>query len=514
MVETQIDDHHVEDDLLFCSAWSWSDSARTKRIASLLRHDIDWSYLVWHAYRQGVASLLYQQLYPTYAEIVPKAVLRTLGDVYRGILVYNSIQAAELLKFLSVLEAQGLTPITLKGPVRTVFVYRNLAIRHGGTPIVLVHERDFLKAKKSLISYGYTPEESSGRLYLRGSHGIIARLRWELSCPDYPFLFDSPSLWQQPESLALFHGKEVLTLVTENYLLFLCAQGTKQAWSRLEPICDIANLIGSRQALDWERVMVLARQLHCERSLYLGLILANQLLDADLPDCVSKYAGADPLVNSMAAEAKARVLSVRGLGSLGRSLFRLRTMDRWQDKIRSGYELVPKLFHEYVWLPLGRLPHPRRVNVNYEPTPMKMIERMLELAQVGSDDLLYDLGCGDGRIVVMAAERYGTHAVGFDIDPQRISESRARAQEARVEHLVDFIQRDGTRVDLSQATVVTLYMGSTWTAKIGPLLQKQLRPGSRIVSRSSDMGNWPPLKTEFVANGNGTIDPIYLWQIE
>jgi len=147
----------------------------------------------------------------------------------------------------------------------------------------------------------------------------------------------------------------------------------------------------------------------------------------------------------------------------------------------------------------------------YLPTPQPVVERMLELAQVTAQDVVYDLGCGDGRIVITAAKKYGAHAVGVDIDPERIRESAAKAKAAGVEKLVTFMLQDARKVDLSPATVVTLYLLSSANAALRPILTGQLKPGARIVSHAFDMGDWQPLKTEHVASDGGFSRTLYLW---
>ena len=129
---------------------------------------------------------------------------------------------------------------------------------------------------------------------------------------------------------------------------------------------------------------------------------------------------------------------------------------------------------------------------------------MLALAQVTKDDVVYDLGCGDGRIVITAARQFGARGVGVDIDPQRISESEANAKAAGVERLVSFKLQDAMTVDVSPATVVTLYLLSASNLKLRPILTKQLRPGARIVSHAFTMGDWRPVKTDEFTDGNGT----------
>jgi SAM-dependent methyltransferase len=147
----------------------------------------------------------------------------------------------------------------------------------------------------------------------------------------------------------------------------------------------------------------------------------------------------------------------------------------------------------------------------YVPTPQEVVDRMLALAKVTKSDVVYDLGCGDGRIVVTAAKQFGAKGVGVDIDPQRIKESEANAKAAGVQHLVSFKLQDAMTVDVSPATVVTLYLLSASNMKLRPILTKQLRPGARIVSHAFTMGDWAPEKTDEFADQNGTMRTLYLW---
>jgi SAM-dependent methyltransferase len=150
----------------------------------------------------------------------------------------------------------------------------------------------------------------------------------------------------------------------------------------------------------------------------------------------------------------------------------------------------------------------------FVPTPQDVVDRMLTLAEVTSADTVYDLGCGDGRIVITAAKKYGAHGVGFDIDPQRIKESTENARAAGVENLVSFRQQDVMTVDVSPATVVTLYLLTASNLKLRPLLTKELKPGSRIVSHMFSMGDWEPAKVDNFTNQEGFPRTLYLWKAD
>jgi ubiquinone/menaquinone biosynthesis C-methylase UbiE len=133
-------------------------------------------------------------------------------------------------------------------------------------------------------------------------------------------------------------------------------------------------------------------------------------------------------------------------------------------------------------------------DVPYVPTPEPVVEKMLEVAKVGPNDVVYDLGSGDGRINITAAKKYGARGVGVDIDPERVLEARDNAKAAGVSDKVEFREGNLFEMDLSEATVVTLYLLQSLNLKLRPKLLSELKPGTRIVSHSFDMGDWEPLE--------------------
>jgi SAM-dependent methyltransferase len=151
----------------------------------------------------------------------------------------------------------------------------------------------------------------------------------------------------------------------------------------------------------------------------------------------------------------------------------------------------------------------RDPDVIYVPTPQEVVDAMLTMANVTGKDVVYDLGSGDGRIPITAAQKYGARGVGIDINPERIKEAEANLAKANVGDKVKFLNQDLFETDISQATVVTLYLLPSLNVKLMPTLKK-LKPGTRIVSHSFDMGSdWPPEKTQDV---NGRT--IYYWTIK
>lgn len=150
----------------------------------------------------------------------------------------------------------------------------------------------------------------------------------------------------------------------------------------------------------------------------------------------------------------------------------------------------------------------RQPDVHWEPTSERVVTAMLKLAGVNKDDLVYDLGCGDGRIVIAAAKEFGARGVGIDIDPQRIAESNENARKAGVTDRVTFREEDLFEADFRDATVVTLFLWPSLNLKLRPKLLKELKPGTRIVSHSHDMGDWPAEKREIVDGAR-----LLLWTI-
>ena len=150
----------------------------------------------------------------------------------------------------------------------------------------------------------------------------------------------------------------------------------------------------------------------------------------------------------------------------------------------------------------------RRPDVIYVPTPEPVVEAMLQVANVTKSDVVYDLGCGDGRIPVTAARKYGARGVCFDIDPDRIKEAQANVAKNNVGNLVKVVHADLFEQDLSAATVVTLYLLPSLNVKLMPKLMKELKPGTRIVSHAFDMGDWKPEK-ELDVEGR----KVYFWTI-
>jgi SAM-dependent methyltransferase len=157
-----------------------------------------------------------------------------------------------------------------------------------------------------------------------------------------------------------------------------------------------------------------------------------------------------------------------------------------------------------------------QLDVPYVPTTEEAVKAMLKLADVKKSDIVYDLGCGDGRIVIAAAKEYGAHGVGIDINPERIQEAEGNAKKAEVGKLVHFEENDLFDADIHEATVVTLFLLNSVNLRLRPKLLKDLKPGTRIVSNTFDMGDWKPDKEFNLADDSdgddlGLSHKFFLW---
>ena len=158
--------------------------------------------------------------------------------------------------------------------------------------------------------------------------------------------------------------------------------------------------------------------------------------------------------------------------------------------------------------PQSATQQPKQPDVHFAATPMPVADAMLKLARVSSNDVVYDLGSGDGRIVILAAQKYGARGVGIEIDPRLVELSRTVARDGEVTDRVTFIEGDLFAADISAATVVTLWLTASVNARLTPKLLRELRPGTRIVAHQFALGQWAPEQTVRVGG-----DEIFLWTV-
>jgi hypothetical protein len=349
---TLVVDSRPEAELLLCCARTRVEARTAERIGALLERELNWQFLIQTAVAHRVTPLLSTTLSATYPEAVPEPVLRELRDLVLTYAERDLLVAQELPRVLGVCEARDIRAIPFKGPLLAASVYGNLALRRFYDLDILVQSRDVLKASDALRSLMYRQEghralgweyhfvEEGGR-WLVDLHERVASRYFPT-----PATFDE--LWTRRRPVVI-DGKPILTFGPEDLLLVLSVQLAKdcRSWKqRLMQICDAAELIRTSPDLDWEFVLQRARVIGGMRILLLELRLANELLDAALPERVHRIVYDDRAVRTLAEEVRARLFPPPagpgealpiGTGipiSREDSWFHLRVRERVPDKLR------------------------------------------------------------------------------------------------------------------------------------------------------------------------------------
>jgi hypothetical protein len=305
-----------EAEFLLCCARTVTSKEMETRIRALLQEEIDWEYLLRTAHRHGLAPLVYWHLDAVCPKAVPENALSSLRDHFRANNLRNLSMTGELLRLLDAFNAHGVPAVPYKGPALAASVYGNLALREFMDLDILVHRRDVSRAKGVLASMGYQARYPVTRaqeeillqtqfehIFTRDDGKVVVELHWELT--ERHFLpFETERLWGRLETVSL-GGKAVPTFSPEDMLLILCVHGAKHAWERLGWVCDVAELLRTRQKdARWEGTMAQATALGGERMLLLGLYLANDLLGATLPERVAQRVRADSTVKVLAGRIR------------------------------------------------------------------------------------------------------------------------------------------------------------------------------------------------------------------
>jgi len=354
-------------ELLFCCARTCVDPISAKRIRSLLREDMDWSYLLQTASRWRVMPLLYWNLNAICPEDVPEAILAQLGDHFLTNAQHNLFLTGELLKLLNLLERHGIPAIPLKGPVLAASIYGNLAFRCFGDLDIWVRQQDVLRARDLLISQGFQPQmqltngretsflRSHRELRLDRDDGrILVELQWRIPTHWKVLRFlplDQRRLLERLESVPIAGGT-VLSPPPEDLLLILCVHGASHGWSRLSWICDVAELIRVHPQMDYGRVMAQARASGCERMLILGLRLARDLLGAALPAETLRRMQADVAVEPLVVQVREWLLGDEGVPThlFEEAAFYIRLRERLRERISYLF------FYAWAYLRPGVIP--------------------------------------------------------------------------------------------------------------------------------------------------------------
>jgi len=304
-----------ETTLLLACARNRLDSETIDQIKGIVAsEEVDWTLVVRRAIAHGLAPLLAWNLARTCADLLPAELATALSNWLAQNRARNLELAREVLTIVELLETHNVPAIPLKGPVLGKTLFGDLGLRQSGDLDILVPKRHVSSALALFGSLGYQMKESLSagqdaayrRYYSdfemwRPDQTIMAEVHWDLAPRVMAVRFDINGLWERAQPIP-FEDRHVLSLSSEDYLIFLCVHGSKHMWYRLNWICDIHEFLRTHTAIDWKRCLELARKQGCERMLLLGLILAELLLETEIPESVRDHMHADPRARQLAEQ--------------------------------------------------------------------------------------------------------------------------------------------------------------------------------------------------------------------
>ena len=300
----------IENELLLCCARTKAAPEIVTRLRELAASELDWEYLFLIARRHAVLPLVFRQLDQHASDIVPHEQLARFKKHYLENAARNSLLTAELCRLITIFADAGIEAIPYKGPVLALFAYDSLVLRRFVDLDVIVKKTDVLNARQILLDEGYTPTKSlslaqqelllraqHNMQFSRDNHRLIIELHWEVAPHLFASAVSADKLWNNLETIDL-NGTKVNTLTAEDLLFSLCVHGSRHLWERLSWICDIAELL-ARHRFDWASLM--KRADNSDRMFVLGLLLAERLLNAPLPDEVKQRCLNDKQLEPLAA---------------------------------------------------------------------------------------------------------------------------------------------------------------------------------------------------------------------
>jgi Uncharacterised nucleotidyltransferase len=340
---------NAEERLILACARTVVDTERAQMIRGLAREKIDWSYLIRTASRNGVMPLVCLNLMRICADLIPTQVLTDCRKYWREHTWRNLHLTAELIRVVRLLDSNNILALPLKGPILAAHAYRDLSLREFCDLDILAPKRSINRIIGLLTGNGYKVQTSPTWLQRlptpasgKKDYGLISddgkvriELHWRLSGTHFDLPVRSRDLWAQLESLPIA-GYPIRSLPTVGLLLYLTMHGSRHGWERLQWVCDIAELLQVHQDLDWTRVWAEARTMRNERNLALGLGLAHELLDLNLPRVVRERIGHEPTVADLTKKIRTQLFAEQP-ASLDISYwhhYHLRVKERMRDRVK------------------------------------------------------------------------------------------------------------------------------------------------------------------------------------
>jgi hypothetical protein len=521
-----------------------------ERIKELIGGGVNWSEFLACSIQHKLTPAVYKAIQFLDADLLEQDQRNVLAEVANIQSKNNLMFLSEMLRLQRLFVGSKIPAIPFKGPALAWLAYPNFAQRSCVDLDFVVPQRYIPEVVALLKAAGFIPlfpsrEAEAGEdgpapgqyAFAPGGKGSHVEFHTERTLRYFSQPLNLEEMNSRLVSMEI-GGETVRTFSVEDLLVMLCVHGAKHFWERFAWIVDISQLI-TVQNVNWTLLFEIAKKMECTRLLLLGLYLAHDMVGASLPQSVLDRARGDANVQWLADQVLAQYEgnSDAGIGVWPRAVFRLRSSDGYFQGLRrlirlgmSPTESDRQTIHLPSFLsPLYSFIRPIRLLGEYGlglarrskpdlaiflPTPQEIVEEMLRLAEVAPGDVLYDLGCGDGRIVVTAAKKFGIRAVGVDINPVRIAEARANARKEGVSDQVQFILGDAKKADFKQATVITMYLGVAGNLRLADQLRSQLQAGTRIVSHDFQIYGWKPDRAENRVMSNGARTWLFLWTIK
>jgi hypothetical protein len=331
-----------EVDLMLCCARTCTTAEVRARINTLATQEVDWQLFLQLATSHGVRPLVYHSLHAICWESLPDAARQELSRFYSVNSAKNRFLAGELLHILQLFEAEHILAVPFKGPVLAAVLYGDLALREFADLDILIRESDIPKAREILSNQGYrsnlaraviTSDVNNDELHSAAT-GISVELHWQFSPRRFVSSLAAEHVWNGIEPTAIL-GRQVWSFSPQDMFLFLAVHGGKHSWSRLKWLCDLAEFMRSNPELDFPRLFNRAEALGAARTCWLGIYLAAELLQVEVPSSVVSTVRDDAQVRLLAEEVRVRIGGeARDVDSIEGQIFHLKLKERFRDKVR------------------------------------------------------------------------------------------------------------------------------------------------------------------------------------
>lgn len=458
----------------------------------------NWNHLLWLADRHRITPLLYRFLKNgEHSPEAPPNILEQLKNAYEA--NANEELSLKRLAILLFQQREWGNRLILKGDILySAAIYPTSSLKRVRWLNCSVAAEIHDEVKTALITMGFSPSQGEENVYHdKGRQKIVLTLAEEVS--SNPFFRNDRDLSNNSEKTSCVLGN-IAIQNSEASLLALILKASAHAWRLWEYVADMCALLASAPC-DGELLMRQAKSLEMERMTVFALLFGKRLVNAPIPHGIT-----EELTNCPHLEKLAETFEEK--------LFRGEWMpDNFESFLQQRNSLLDDSLQK------STLPHastqgkaPRTFG-EYVSTPPPLVERMLEIAGLKSSDVIYDLGCGDGRFLVYAAEKYGCRGVGVDNDPERVQEAEEMARRKGVEGKVRFYREDVLQTDLSEASVIVSFLNEIGNLSLLPKFQQELKAGTRIITQQFALGNTPPDYVEIMRTGMKTAKHIYLWRV-